>query len=137
MQMLSALLCDFAADYAGKLSVMGAFDTIMAPQFPVTHNHCSLALRALVHDTDEGKHKFEIKLIDSDGRNILPKLELETQMHLSDEMFFASQNIVVHLNSLRFDKPGQYSIDVYFDGAIVSRVPLQVIKFNPPPAQAA
>jgi|ERR1051325_5608278 hypothetical protein len=136
MQMLSALLCDFAADYSGKLSVLGAFDTIMAQKFPVTHNHCSLALRALCHDTDEGKHKFEIKLIDSDGRNILPKLELETQMRLGDEMFFASQNIVVHLNSLRFDKPGQYSIDVYFDNAIVSRVPLQVIKFTPPPTPA-
>jgi hypothetical protein len=132
MQMLSALLCDFAADYGGKLNVLGAFDTIMAQEFPVTHDHCSLALRALFHDTDEGRHKIEIKLIDSDGGNLLPKLELDTEMRLADEMFFASQNVVIHLNSIRFEKPGQYSIDVYFDGKIISRVPLQVIKFKQP-----
>ncbi|MBI3880007.1 MAG: hypothetical protein HY301_08065 [Verrucomicrobia bacterium] len=134
MQMLCAILCDYAADYSGKLAVMGAFDTIMAQQFPVTHAHCSIAIRVLFNDTDEGKHKFSIKLIDSDGRNVLPKLEPEIQVKLAEEMFLASHNFVINLQGLKFDKPGQYSIDVSYDGEIVSRVPLQVIEMKKPAA---
>jgi hypothetical protein len=33
---------------------------------------------------------------------------------------------------MRFTKPGQYSLDITLDGAIVSRIPLQVL---PMPAE--
>lgn len=132
MQVLCAILCDFAADYSGKLTIVGAFDTIVAPAFPITHAHCSFAIRVLFNDADEGRHKFDIKLIDTDGRNLLPRLEPAIDVKLDAEMFFRSQNFVINLQGLKFEKPGQYSIDVAYDGEIVSRVPLQVISAKAP-----
>lgn len=130
MQILCALLCDYAADYGGKLSVMGAFDTIMTSRFPATHSHCSIALRVLFTDADAGEHRLEIKLIDSDGKNLLPVIGPKFQVKLAEDVFFVSNNFVINLQGLKFDKPGQYSIDIAFDGQIVSRVPLQVIQMK-------
>jgi hypothetical protein len=130
VQILCALLCDYAADYGGKLSVMGSFDTIMTSRFPATHSHCSIALRVLFTDADAGEHRLEIKLIDSDGRNLLPAIGPKFQVKLAEDVFFVSNNFVINLQGLKFDKPGQYSIDIAFDGEIVSRVPLQVIQMK-------
>jgi hypothetical protein len=132
MEVLSALLCDSAADYGGKLCVLGAFDTIMAGGFPTVHPHCALAVRLLFNDTDEGRRRFSLKLIDSDGRNLLPPLHLEIEVKLREDTFFASQNLVMNLQGLKFDKPGQFSLDLAYEGKIVSRVPLQVLEMKRP-----
>jgi hypothetical protein len=132
MEVLSALLCDSAADYGGKLCVLGAFDTIMAARFPTVHPHCALAVRLLFNDTDEGRRRFSLKLIDSDGRNLLPPLQLELDVKLREDNFFASQNLVMNLQGLKFEKPGQFSLDLAYEGNIVSRVPLQVLEMKAP-----
>ncbi len=131
MEILSAILCDAASDYSGKLCILGAFDTISVQQFPVVHAHCALAVRVLFHDQDEGMRKFSFKLIDSDGKNLLPRVEFQVQVKLREDMFFISQNFVINLQGLQFQKAGQYSIDISCDDKIVSRVPLQVVLNKP------
>lgn len=37
MDILVSTLCDFAADYQGKLCIQGGFDSLVARQFPVVH----------------------------------------------------------------------------------------------------
>ncbi|MEW6303387.1 MAG: hypothetical protein AB1705_07955 [Verrucomicrobiota bacterium] len=133
MEVLTAVLCDSAADYNGKLCILGAFDTIWVRRFPAAHPHCAIALRFLFRDTDEGKHKIAINLIDSDGRNMLPgkvpPIELDLQQ-IPEETFFLSRNFVVNLQGLPLNKPGQYSIDIVFDDSIVARIPLQLIQLK-------
>ena len=69
MEVQIASLCDSAADYGGKLCLIGAFDTILVRQFPAQHPFCSVALRIVFRDTDEGKHALRVNLIDDDGAN--------------------------------------------------------------------
>ena len=118
MEVLTAVLCDSAADYQGKLCILGAFDSIYAQRFPAIHPQCSLALRLLFRDEDKGKHKFIIPLIDPDGKNVLPaggpSFEFEVR-HIPEETFFFSQNFVVNLQGLRLEKPAQYSFDIRMD----------------------
>ena len=45
MDIQIASLCDFAADYNGKLVVSGTFDTLVARAVPGVHPQCALALR--------------------------------------------------------------------------------------------
>ena len=45
MDILVSTLCDFAADYQGKLCIQGGFDSLVARQFPVVHPVCAVALR--------------------------------------------------------------------------------------------
>lgn len=136
MNVQTAVLCDSAADYAGKLCILGAFDTIWARQFPAVHPFCSVAIRVIFRDTDAGKHKMKIQMIDGDGRNLVPPIEGDINIHLPDNVFFLSQNFVLNLQQFKIDQPGQYSVDVSIDGDMIARIPLQVIKVDeiPPPA---
>ena len=61
MDIQVAVLCDYAADYQGKLCVQGAFDTLFARQFPVIHPACALALRLCLTPEDSGDHKLGIR----------------------------------------------------------------------------
>ena len=141
MQALAAILCDSAADYQGKLCVLGAFDSIYAGQFPAVHPHCSLAIRLLSRPEEEGPHEMKITLIDSDGGNVLPNgggptIRFDVP-EVPDETFFLSRNFVLDLNGLPLPKQGLYSFDIRVDGEIVARVPLQTMTMPPNPTLTA
>jgi hypothetical protein len=127
MDVQIASLCDAAQDYGGKLCLLGAFDTILVRQFPALHPFCSVALRIIFRDTDEGKHTLRVNLIDDDGQSLLPKIETPLEIRLPDNQFFATVNLVFNLQGMRFNKPGQYSLDITLDGKMVARIPLQVL----------
>lgn len=133
MEILTAVLCDSAADYQGKLCVLGAFDTIAAPRFPIVHPHCSVAVRLLFKDADVGKHALAIALIDPDGKMILPAgpPRWDFELHkIPEETFFLSRNFVLNFQGLTFPKPAQYSFDITLDGRIIARIPLQVVQIR-------
>jgi hypothetical protein len=125
-----ASLCDCAADYGGgKLSFLGAFDTILVQTFPAVHPLCSVALRIVFRDTDEGEHDLQLTMIDEDGRNQIPNLPpARINVKLGEHMFFSSNNFVFNLQGLQFPAAGQYSIDISMDKKIIARIPLQVIQ---------
>ncbi|MBM3875832.1 MAG: hypothetical protein FJ386_03820 [Verrucomicrobia bacterium] len=136
MEVQVAALCDFAADYGGKLCVVGVFDTVVAPSFPIKRAHCYIALRILFRDDDRGRHLLKFSLIDEDGCNLLPKLGGEMNVALPDHLFFLSTNVCLNLQGIEFKRPGQYSIDISVDDKMIARIPLQVVLLQPPPALA-
>ena len=131
MQVQVAALCDSAADYSGKLCMIGAFDTIGVRNLPATHPHCSIALRIVFHDQDQGKHQLRVTMIDEDGRNLLPRLEPNMEVRMPDNLFFFTVNMVFNLQGLKFEKAGHYSIDVSMDDNIIARIPLQIVLMPP------
>jgi hypothetical protein len=131
MEILTAVICDSAADYSGKLCLLGTFDTIFAHNFPAVHPHCAVALRIVFRAIDEGTHRFRIAFIDSDGHDVLPKEgepRFEVQVkEIPEKAAFVSRNFVINLQGLPLEKPSLYSFDVHMDEQIVARIPLQVI----------
>jgi len=130
MNILAACLCDSAADYQGKLCILGAFDTIIAPRFPATHTNCALALRFVLRAGDEGAHRILVTLSDPDGRNVLPGGGANVTLNFAGvpaATHFASSNCVISLQGLVLPAAGAYSFDVYWDGEVAIRVPLQVL----------
>jgi len=130
MDVQIASLCDSAQDYGGKLCLIGAFDTILVRQFPAQHPFCSIALRMIFRDTDEGKHTLRVNLIDADGQSLLPKVEQSLEIRLPESQFFATQNFVFNLQGMRFEKPGQYSFDITLNAKMIARIPLQVLRMQ-------
>jgi hypothetical protein len=131
MEILTACLCDSAADYNGKLCILGAFDTIQVRQLPYVHPHCSVAIRMLLKDPDQGSHKIVVGLIDSDGKELLPagKIGIDFQVPpMPGNAFFISSNVVLNLQGLMLPSASQYSFDVSIDGRIHARIPLQVVR---------
>lgn len=133
MDIQIASLCDFAADYNGKLVISGTFDTLAARALPVVHPACALALRFCFTPEDEGRHKLSINIINEDGESLDPNnmpIKPEFDVHLPNAMPFLTRNIVMNLQGLRFPADGIYSIDIGCDGEILMRLPLRVVKVS-------
>lgn len=134
MEIQVATLCDAATDYNAKLCILGAFDTIGVAQLPAEHPQCSVALRLIFTDVDSGKHKLTVRMIDADGATVKPvEIESTFEVRMPENLFFFSRNLVIGLQRLKFEKTGQYSIDVAVDDEIKARIPLQVVEFKPKP----
>ncbi len=131
MQLQLATLCDSAADYQGKLCVLGAFDTLCAQQFPVVHPQCSLALRLLFEPADRGRHEMSIILTDESGTEVMPSFAPVIDVSFPTGFVpFVTRNLVLNLQRLRFEKPGVYRFHISLNGDPISNIPLRVTRFD-------
>ncbi len=136
MDIQIATLCDFAADYNGKLVVSGTFDTLAARALPVVHPMCSLALRFCFTPEDTGRHKLSINIINEDGESLDPKnmpIEPEFEVQLPPGTPFLTRNVIMNLQGLQFPKSGIYSIDLGCDGELLMRLPLRIVQVQAQP----
>jgi hypothetical protein len=136
MDIQIATLCDFAADYNGKLVISGTFDTLAARAVPVVHPSCALAMRFCFTPEDAGRHKLSINIINEDGEPLDPNnmpIEPEFEVALPKNVPFLTRNIVMNLQGLRFPESGIYSIDIGCDGEILVRLPLRIVQVTQGP----
>ncbi|MBR5886977.1 MAG: hypothetical protein IKZ07_02095 [Akkermansia sp.] len=137
MNIQTAVLCDYAADYQGKLCIQGAFDTLFARQFPVIHPACALALRLCFESEDCGDHKLGISIADEDGEPLdkerMPIVG-DLKVALPEGVSFFTRNLIMNFQGLKFEKDGVYSVDVTLDGELISRTPIRLVKVDNQPA---
>jgi hypothetical protein len=127
MQILLATLCDSAADYQGKLSLLGAFDTVCARELPVVHPQCSLAIRICYEQGDAGRHQLRIRALDPAGQDCLPAFEPVIDVAFGAQfMPFVTRNIVLNLQRVKFEKTGLHRFLIEHDGRLAATIPLRV-----------
>lgn len=118
------VMCDGANDSHGKLNILGAFDMIVADDFPFIHPHCAVAVR-LRYATDEPEKKINLVLRSDADNVVLASVDTILKMGASLNPT-ATGNLIIHINSLRFEKPGDYSIILQVDGLPTAITPLYV-----------
>lgn len=121
-------LCDFAQDNQSKLTIVGTFDSIQAPQFPVTHAACAIACRLRFGVKETGDHDFKIQLTDSTGKDLIQPVAGVITVRPPVNGQFAAANIVLNFNQLQFELPGRYSFSLMVDGQWVTGLPLFLTK---------
>jgi len=120
-------LCDAATmDVAGKLNVLGAFDSIMTGSIPVVYPQCALALRVRFDNIERGEHKLAVSFVDLDGKHIVPPANGTININFPDEQRSGSANFVFNLQMLKLEKYGEYSIDLAVDSRKEASLPLFV-----------
>jgi hypothetical protein len=135
MNIQVAVLCDAATSDNEKLNLLGAFDTIYAPQLPAVHPQCAVALRVTFLSGDEGKHNLQLNFMDADGRSIMPDFPpVPFEVVLPEDIHFVTRNFIVNIQQLKFAEAGLYSVDVRIDGQSQSSIPLSVKNLPPRPA---
>jgi hypothetical protein len=141
MDIQIAALCDAATDSAGKLNILGTFDTINAVQIPAIHPQCSIALRIIFQKIEEGAHKLKLNFVDEDGKPVMPSINIPVEVAVPDDATFVSRNFIINIQQLKFDSPGNYAIAIAMDGRHEGSVPLLVrlvqsrpVPGAPPPA---
>ncbi len=70
-------LCDFAQESDGKLTIVGAFDTIYARRFPAVHPSMCLAVRLRFYIHEAGKHAIRIVFAGPDGNEAIKAIDGE------------------------------------------------------------
>ncbi len=126
-------LCDAAADYSGKLSILGVFDAIWARTAPVVQPQCTVALRMRFSKIEEGEHKVKINIVDADGKSVVKPFETAANIRYQKDITSIAANMILNLHGNKFPVFGDYSIDLTVDGKHEASLPLYV---NQLPAQA-
>lgn len=135
MNIQVAVLCDAATSDNEKLNLLGAFDTIYAPQLPAVHPQCAMALRVTFQAGDEGKHTLQLNFMDADGRSIMPNFPpVPFEVVLPEDIHFVTRNFIVNIQQLKFAEAGLYSVDVRIDGQSQVGIPLSVKNLPSRPA---
>lgn len=119
-------LCDAAIGDFGKLSMLGAFDTIWAVKTPLVHPQCAIALRIRFERIERGEHKVVVHFVDSDGKNVMPPAQGAITMNFSDEQSSGAANLILNIQGLKLEGFGEYSIDLAIDGQQKASLPLFV-----------
>ncbi|MDE0859386.1 MAG: hypothetical protein OSA93_04450 [Akkermansiaceae bacterium] len=132
MDLQIATLCDFAAEYQGKMVISGTFDALAAKATPIVHPQCSLAMRFCFTPDDTGDHELNITIIDEDGKPINDKMPIKGAMpvQMPDNMAFLTRHLIVGFQGLSFPKAGVYSVDILVDGELIQRLPLRIVQVD-------
>jgi len=126
-------LADHAADYgSGKLVIAGTFDNIFASNFPAVHPMCVIAVRMRIANSESGRHKFEIRAIDSKGQKLHEPFSGEFDVQKNPNADHTTLNIVWNLANTKFETPGKYAFEFHYDGEFRTGLNLTVVKFVPP-----
>lgn len=126
MQVEVFSLCDAATTGEGKLNLLGAFDTIWARTMPAVHPQCTLALRLRFNALEGEAHKVSVKLVDEDGRPLIPAMNGAIKVQFSPGQRTSSANFILNIQGLRIERYGEYSIDLAVNGKAKVSLPLFV-----------
>lgn len=135
MNIQIAVLCDAAADYNGKLNLLGTFDTIFTAKLPAIHPQCAIALRVAFDRIEEGEHKLRLNFVNEDGKLIMPNMDATVKVDFPGDVNFVSRNFIINIQQLKLETKGLYSIDVALDGRQLTSIPLAVKLVDQPQRQ--
>jgi len=126
-------LCDAATADFGKLSMLGAFDTIGAVKIPAVHPQSTVALRVRFEKIEKGEHKVAVHFVDGDGKNVIPPTQGVITVNSSDEQSTVAASLILNIQALKLEKYGEYAIDLAIDGQHKASLPLFVKEHSRPP----
>ncbi|MBA7622406.1 hypothetical protein ES703_29783 [subsurface metagenome] len=125
-----AFVCDYA-EVTGKINALGiGFDTIYAPKIPCKHPHFFLVIQLRASVTEAGEKKLEVRLIDEDGKDIIPTLRGKFIIPKPVAGTESIGRIAMGFKDVEFPRYGSYSLHAVVEGQEIVRVPLKV---SPPP----
>lgn len=119
------ILCDYAQDMNGKLTIVGTFDAIGSIHFPFKHPHCSIAARLRFAEKEIGKHKGCITFKDPKGTNVVPNIDFELDVRESSSDY-TTINFVIGLGNLDLKLAGKFKIELHLDDDWKSGLTLNV-----------
>ena len=132
MQLEIFTLCDAATEHAGKLNIIGTFDSLRGFETPVSHPQCAIAGRLRFEQIEEGEHRVVLTFADEDGNIVMPKFDTNLAVQFSAGQRTITSHFVILIQQIRLPKFGEYTIDLAVDGRQLGSLPLYVTKIERP-----
>jgi len=123
-----AAICDAATVEGGKFNLLGVFDTFFTEQFPLVYPYCSIAFKVRLEEKDERPKKFKMKIVDENGKEVLPPAETEVNYYKkkpsTKDPNKGTLNLAFSIAGLKLEKAGVYKIQLSKNGKILKELPL-------------
>jgi len=119
----------------GKLSVMGIFSQINAPQVPFVHPQAFLAFEVEFDYAEVGSEfNVEVQIVDEDGKRVwgmkgAGSVRTQTPPKPGDRPTIGQ---ILLIQNLRFERFGSNDINVFTNGVHSRRIQLRVAKLASP-----
>lgn len=130
MQLEIFTLCDAATEHAGKLNIMGTFDSLRGFEAPIAHPQCAIAGRLRFEQIEEGEHRVLLTFADEDGNIVMPKFDQTMAVNFAPGQRTVTSHFVILIQQIRLPKFGEYTIDLAIDGRQLGSLPLYVMKLE-------
>ena len=111
----------------GKFILIGLFDAIGVPAFPIVYPRLFMVTRWCSGD---GVFKQRTRILKPDQMNVLIEGK-DIHVHLPNPESTAT-NVEAFMN-VSFQEEGTYWVEILLDGDLKIRYPLRVAKVQPPP----
>jgi hypothetical protein len=123
--LVHTILCDdVRQELGGKFSLMGLFEGISAPTFPVTHPRF-----AIWNEWSGGRGDFtaRIRLLAPDRKTVISESESRFSLHSEGQRH---RDISIRFNTV-FSAPGTYWLEMSLNGEQIALLPLPVQQVSP------
>lgn len=134
MRLLLCKLCEYSTQQQnGRHTMVGIFDNIVAPFFPIDHPAMFLCLQFEFEPSEAGEPMdVFIKLLDDDAK---PLLDFTASGEVPRDALGAPTRLFMQFQipGLRFEHPGDHIVEVSFNGLRVGEERLPVILAQTPP----
>lgn len=128
-----AFLCDSAQEGGGKIHALGiGVDTILAMGLPATHPMLTVVAQLRYSVAEAGTKALAIRAVDADGGNIVTPIDRQLEFPVPPAGPTNSARLIIALNSVRFERYGDYAVHIAIGGTEIASLPLNVVA--PPPA---
>lgn len=124
----SSILCDdVRQERNGKFILIGLFDSIASPQFPLVYPRLFMVTRWC---SGEGQFKQRTRILKPDQNTVLVEgKDIPVRLPSAEA---TATNVEAFMN-VAFEQEGAYWIEILLDGDLKIRYPLRVNKIQIPP----
>jgi hypothetical protein len=135
MRLLLAKFCEYACKLENQRhSMVGIFDDIRVPGFPIDHPAFFLCLQFEFEPPEAGSiMKVEAILMDEDGKQMF-RAELNGEVPPSQTVGVVKLFAQIGVPPIRFERAGDYRLDVVYNGLSAGEERVPVFAVSPPPA---
>ena len=122
--LLFSVLCDdVRREYNGKFILIGLFETVGAKKFPAVHPTLYI-MNCWIGGL--GTFRQRSRIINKEGKVLAE--DKETTFALKD--LKSKHRIIARFNNLKFETPGEYSVEILLNGELKIRYPLLIKKIS-------
>jgi hypothetical protein len=118
VKLLYALLCDHAfLSIDRKVNIIGVFETINSPSFPV--NHTKFTLVGSIAATEEN-FKLAVDIVSEKTKQSILQEPQEREVKLPANQEKRNFNFIIEIINTTFPEAGNYTVEVKINGKLIS-----------------
>ena len=119
-------ICEGATEQSGRLSLVGVYETLAVPGFPMLLPQLTVALRIRFWPAENRRHTVRLVMTTPDGMAAACTGEEQMTLHPISGDRSAACNVICRFQNVRIEESGDYTLDFHLNHRIEARLPFAV-----------